>query len=172
MQNSTAATDATDSDFNPTTGQSDVVTIDTTQPTSSTARNNPTVDLALVTPGTGSLGDFVWKDNNNNGLFDTNEPPVAGVQVELFTVTGNTTSTTALQTTVTDGTGRYLFAGLPSGNYRVKFTVPASLTDACQLTKKPNAGRRHTRFGCGPRHRLYASCNHRRDAACQQHGPE
>ena len=114
-----------------------------TAPVTLTAgENNITIDAGFVPAPvpTGSIGDFVWKDNNNNGQFDTNEPPVPGVQVELFSVSGGVTSTSALQTTVTNGNGQYTFANLPSGDYTVKFTVPASLTDACQLTTKPLSG--------------------------------
>ena len=132
--------DATDSDADPITGKTGNYTL-------AAGDQELTVDAGIVpvVVPTGSIGDFVWKDNNNNGQFDTNEPPVPGVQVQLFTVSGGITSPSALQTTVTDGNGQYTFANLPSGDYRVKFTVPASLTGACQLTNKLLSGTDKTR---------------------------
>ncbi|GAB4043273.1 hypothetical protein GCM10028810_04960 [Spirosoma litoris] len=85
----------------------------------------------------GSLGDFVWKDNNDNGIQDTNEPGVAGVKVELFTVVSGVRSTSAASTTVTDANGHYSFPNLPEGDYQVRFSeIPAS----CSLTPHQNAG--------------------------------
>ncbi|MBO0934206.1 SdrD B-like domain-containing protein [Fibrella aquatilis] len=139
-QNSTSATDGTDSDFNPTTFLSDPVTIDPSQPVSSTARDNPTIDLALVAAPTGSIGNYVWKDLNNNGLQDTNEQGVANVTVELFTVVGNVISMTPVATVVTSVSGLYSFTGLTAGDYQLKFTLPASETTGCAISDKPNAG--------------------------------
>jgi hypothetical protein len=36
-----------------------------------------------------SIGDFVWRDDNKNGIQDSGEPGVAGVTVELFDNNGN-----------------------------------------------------------------------------------
>ncbi len=59
-------TEANDSDVDPTTGQSGNYTIDPTDPTK---KDILTVDAGLYSPK-GSLGDFVWKDTNNNGIQD------------------------------------------------------------------------------------------------------
>ena len=85
----------------------------------------------------GSLGDFVWEDNNDNGIQDTNEPGVAGIKIDLFTVVSGVRSSSALSTTVTDANGHYSFPNLLLGDYQVQFSqIPASLT----LTPHQNAG--------------------------------
>ncbi|GAB2560969.1 SdrD B-like domain-containing protein [Leucobacter ruminantium] len=67
------------------------------------------------------IGDFVWNDLNGNGVQDAGEPGIAGVPVRLTgtDVDGNAVS---LQTT-TDANGKYLFAELASGDYRVTFDI-------------------------------------------------
>ncbi|QDV43205.1 Serine-aspartate repeat-containing protein I precursor [Stieleria neptunia] len=74
-----------------------------------------------------SLGDFVWYDNNLNGIQDNGEAGVEGVTVTLTgggpdglisTVGDNTT-----ETTTTDPTGFYNFDNLnPGEEYKVTFT--------------------------------------------------
>jgi protocatechuate 3,4-dioxygenase beta subunit len=66
-----------------------------------------------------ALGDFAWKDLNENGRQDAGEPGISGVAVELQDCSGN-----VLRTAVTDGAGKYLFANLTPGNYRVQFILP------------------------------------------------
>ncbi|MBO0937244.1 DUF11 domain-containing protein [Fibrella sp. HMF5335] len=107
--------------------------------TLSAGENNTTVDAGF-TPLTGSLGDFVWKDLNNNGLQDVNELGVANVTVQLFTVVGGVMSSTPVATTVTSASGLYAFTGLPQGDYQLKFSLPASETTGCAISGKPNAG--------------------------------
>ena len=63
----------------------------------------------------GSIGDFVWKDLNANGIQDSGEPGIAAV-----TLTLNTGATTT-----TDANGAYLFSNLPPGTYTVTPTPPA-----------------------------------------------
>jgi hypothetical protein len=45
-------------------------------------------------------GDFVWIDNNFNGIQNVGEPGVAGVSVTLFFANGS-----QIATTVTNSTG-------------------------------------------------------------------
>ena len=63
-----------------------------------------------------NVGDFTWVDLNGNGLFDSGEPAVGGVQVILYTSTG-----TAVDTMVTDSNGLYLFTDVLPGDYYVTF---------------------------------------------------
>ncbi len=119
-------TEANDSDVDPTTGQSGNYTIDPLDPTK---KDILTVDAALYSPK-GSLGDFVWKDTNNNGIQDettANGGGVAGVQVELYKVG----TTAAIAKDTTDATGKYLFTNLDAGQYYIKVlsaTIPAGCT--------------------------------------------
>ncbi|NBB23463.1 DUF11 domain-containing protein, partial [Runella sp. CRIBMP] len=90
-----------------------------------------TVDAALYSPK-GSLGDFVWKDTNNNGIQDETTPNaggVAGVQVELYKVG----TTAAIAKDTTDATGKYLFTNLDAGQYYIKI-LAASLPAGCTIS--------------------------------------
>ena len=89
-----------------------------------------------VTP-LGSIGDFVWKDRNDNGQQDAGEPGVRNVRVVLYKATGNAFS--AIDTTFTGINGDYLFTNLPVGTYRILFDA-TSLPDTCQLSLRPNTG--------------------------------
>lgn len=73
----------------------------------STLYGHPTPEL--------SLGNFVWFDTNNNGIFDSGESPTANVRLELLDSTG-----AVLRTTTTDANGAYLFDDLPEGRYAVR----------------------------------------------------
>ncbi|WP_165774607.1 SdrD B-like domain-containing protein [Candidatus Viridilinea mediisalina] len=81
--------------------------------------SNQTIDFGFYGM---SLGNLVWLDDGrnggtaNDGLRQANEPGIAGVTVRLFAADG----TTELASTLTDGTGRYLFTGLVSGTYIVE----------------------------------------------------
>ena len=68
-------------------GFTGIYTIDTSQPESSTARNNPTVDAGFYRPA--SLGDKVFADNNRNGIYDpvNGDEPIGGVTVTLLSGT-------------------------------------------------------------------------------------
>ncbi len=127
--------DTKDSDFDPTTGFSQVVSIDPTK--GGIDKDNPTIDGALYSP-LGSIGDYVWKDLNDNGQQDSGEPGVKNVRVILWTSNG-TTPTTAIDTTFTDVSGYYSFTNLSGGKYQVQFD-PTSLPDTCQLSINQNVG--------------------------------
>lgn len=117
-----AGTTATDSDAG-ADGKSGIITIDTTKPVGDPARNNTTIDAGLI-PNKGTIGDFVWVDANGNNKQDAGETGVSGVTVELYDGTG----TTKLQTAITGAAGQYLFTGLESGAYKVKFILPSGKT--------------------------------------------
>ncbi len=74
--------------------------------------------VADCEPPLGALGDYVWLDQNLDGVQDADELPVAGVVVELL-VDGGVVSTTS-----TNDEGLYLFPNLGAGDYQVQFTAP------------------------------------------------
>jgi hypothetical protein len=81
-------------------------------------------------PAVGSIGDFVWNDLNYNGIQDSGEPGMDGVQVNLL---NNNNSIIASGTTGLGPNnlhGFYLFAGLIAGEYRVQFDLPSGYTFA------------------------------------------
>jgi uncharacterized repeat protein (TIGR01451 family) len=87
---------------------------------------NQDQDLGAYGPIT--LGDFVWRDANNNGVQDVGETGIPGVTVTLFDAL---TSAPVGSPTVTDASGRYQFSGLPPGSYFVQFdlsTLPPDTT--------------------------------------------
>ncbi len=60
------------------------------------------------------IGDFVWMDDNKNGLQDPDEDGLAHVQIQMLTRTG-----LPLITTVSDSSGAYTLAGIPPGHYTI-----------------------------------------------------
>ncbi len=84
----------------------------------------------------GSLGDFVWKDANNNGIQDettANAGGVANVIVELYK------NGTLFNKDTTDATGHYLFTNLDAGTYKIKI-VSTTFPAGCEISRNPNAG--------------------------------
>lgn len=81
-----------------------------------------------TTPATKSyaLGDLVWVDASGNGVQDEGEEPLSGVSVSLTDVAGDPVRDVAGRTVApvtTDSKGRYLFDGLPAGDYVVHFAL-------------------------------------------------
>ncbi|MCB9296621.1 MAG: DUF11 domain-containing protein [Lewinellaceae bacterium] len=66
-----------------------------------------------------SLGDFVWNDEDRDGVQDIGEPGIGGVTVNLLDGNGN-----FLQTTTTAPDGSYSFTDLAPGDYIVEFITP------------------------------------------------
>jgi uncharacterized repeat protein (TIGR01451 family) len=104
------ANDAADSDVNRTTGISDSVTL-------AAGETNTTVDAGLLRRA--SIGDRVWRDNDNDGVQDMGEPGVAGVTVRLLDESGS-----VIATTTTDANGIYQFTGLVPGTYAIEVVLP------------------------------------------------
>ncbi|MTJ30493.1 S8 family serine peptidase, partial [Aphanizomenon sp. UHCC 0183] len=70
---------------------------------------------------TGSIGNFIWLDNNANGIQDTGESGLANVPVILYDNTNN-----AIATTTSDAGGFYRFTNIAIGDYTIKVTAPAT----------------------------------------------
>jgi uncharacterized repeat protein (TIGR01451 family) len=130
--------DTKDSDFNPTNGLSPVVTLNPEN--GGLAKDNPTIDAALVAPEEkGSIGDFVWKDTNDNGIQDGGEAGVNGVTVNLWSADASGNPVTQLATTTTANGGAYNFGDLDAGRYIVQIDTQ-TLPDGCDLSDKTNQG--------------------------------
>jgi hypothetical protein len=117
-----------DSDPDPRTGETQVITLGPGAPDLVPAGDfgvadadlvNLTVNAGLV--GVYSLGDTVWRDENGNGLMDHGEAGVANVRVQLL---GE--GQQVLSTTVTSSTGRFTFDGLAAGRYQLQFIAPGA----------------------------------------------
>ena len=72
-----------------------------------------------VNPELACLGNYVFIDNNNNGIQDRSDTPLSGVTVELLTANGE-----LVDSTTTNTNGFYFFNSLIPGNYQVKFIAP------------------------------------------------
>ena len=104
------ANDAVDSDADPITGTTTCITI-------LSGEFNDTVDAGMWRLAT--IGDFVWKDANKDGIQQPNEPGIANVQVKLISCVDNS----VVATTTTNAAGLYEFQVKP-GSYKVEFVLP------------------------------------------------
>jgi uncharacterized repeat protein (TIGR01451 family) len=111
--NRKAIAGANDSDADPVTGQTEVMTL-------AAGAIDLTCDMGLylATPPA-SLGNLVWFDTDQDGLQDYSETGVPGVAVTLYASTN-----TRLSATTTDAGGYYQFKNLPPGDYFVQFSPP------------------------------------------------
>jgi len=101
--------DSRDSDVNPEDGKSDTITINDNR--------DVTLDAGIYSQ-TYCLGNFIWYDNNHNGIQDLDETGVEDISITL-NETGDVTKT--------DDRGYYEFCELKSGNYSItvdKSTIP------------------------------------------------
>jgi uncharacterized repeat protein (TIGR01451 family) len=95
---------------------------------------------AITTVGLAGLGDFVWWDQNHDGLQAAGEPGFGGVTVHLYDGSG-----ALVATTTTDANGFYRFDRLrPATTYAVCLDAPADSAAGGPLAgfelTAPNAG--------------------------------
>jgi hypothetical protein len=96
--------------------------------------SNMRVDFGLRR-ATGSIGNLVWDDANNNGRRDAGEQGLAGVTASLYAICNPSdcpyvpfVDVSPLQV-VTDANGAFVFTGLASNpHYRVCITLPPGYT--------------------------------------------
>jgi uncharacterized repeat protein (TIGR01451 family) len=74
---------------------------------------------AAVTGSAAELLGTVYLDNNQDGLFDAGDTPLAGVTVELLS------GSRVVATTTTNAAGYYSYTGVPPGAYNVAL-IPAA----------------------------------------------
>jgi hypothetical protein len=79
----------------------------------------------------GILGDYVWKDANNNGRQDVGETGVKDVIIELYK------NGVLLGKDTTDVLGKYEFTSLDSASYYIK-VVASSIPAGCLISQKAN----------------------------------
>ncbi|NNL94865.1 MAG: hypothetical protein HKO64_04530 [Xanthomonadales bacterium] len=73
----------------------------------------------------GTVGNYVWLDENGDGVQDAGEDGIANV---LVTLSGTDSFGNAVNlTTYTDANGGYLFNNVPDGNYSVTITAPGGM---------------------------------------------
>lgn len=71
-----------------------------------------TVDLGFARPST--IGDFVWLDLDADGVFDSGEPGLSGVKIDVYD-----SALVLVGSDTTDGNGAYAVTGLEPGTYSV-----------------------------------------------------
>lgn len=82
-----------------------------------------------------TIGDFLWFDQNNNGLQDPGEPGVSGMLVSLFNNAG-----VNVASTITNPSGLYYFTNVQPGNgYYVVFSLLNGYMFSPQLVGGPNS---------------------------------
>ena len=93
--------------------------------------NNPTIDAGFVLQTGGNkakVGDFVFRDNNANGIQDPGEPGIQGVFVALYRGDGSFVSFQ-----LSDQNGMYMFGDLDPGSYKLKIVgQPSDLVPSPQ----------------------------------------
>ncbi len=72
-----------------------------------------------------SIGDFVWSDENANGIQDEGEPGIPNVVIQLLTSNGEPTG---YDPATTDAQGRYSFPEIGGDQYILEFRVPTGAT--------------------------------------------
>lgn len=99
------------SDFNPITGQTEVIIL-------GSGENRLDIDAGLFSYAI--IGDRVWLDVNENGIFDHDEPGIPGVALTLRrTVDGSVAASV-----VTGNFGFYAFGNVVPGNYFIRAEIP------------------------------------------------
>lgn len=89
---------------------------------------DPTWDAGVILADF-AIGDYVWIDENRDGIQDSDEPALEGVTVVLYDGEGN-----ELDSTTTDENGRYLFDNLPRGDYQVGFELTEDQQEIYEFT--------------------------------------
>jgi hypothetical protein len=111
--NDQGGSDAMDSDADPLTAKTPVINL-------SAGENDMTWDAGINNPAApiGALGNYVWYDQDKDGLQDPNETGVPGVTVTLYNA-----SSTPIRSAITDQNGFYSFPNLAPGSYMVGFST-------------------------------------------------
>lgn len=73
------------------------------------------------------IGGYVWEDENQNGLQDSNESGIANVEVSLYSTTFGLEATTS-----TAANGTYYFSNVDNGTYYVYFESPNRMVGTIQ----------------------------------------
>jgi len=102
---------------------------------------NEDVDAGYVQPA--RIADFVWEDQNGNGIQDAGEPGLGGVDIMITDDLGGGVTDldgNAVITATSDGAGLYEFLLLPPGNYRLTVNTTVNLGDDYYLSLQDATG--------------------------------
>ncbi|MCX9012869.1 MAG: carboxypeptidase regulatory-like domain-containing protein [Candidatus Methanoperedens sp.] len=94
--------------------------------------NNNFTNVQMTVPSiTGSISGYVVNDTNGNGVWDTGENGISGVDI-ILDISGNSTK----RYTSTDVSGYYKFDNLSEGEYSVKEKVPEGMQPTNHTKRK------------------------------------
>ncbi|MEV4776959.1 SdrD B-like domain-containing protein [Microbacterium sp. LWH12-1.2] len=120
-------------DSNGEVSDADIVFASVTTPAAGV--NDHSIDFGFV-PTLVSVGDYVWFDEDRDGIQDADETPVAGVEVILHDRNG-----VEVARTTTDADGYYVFTDLvASSEYSIQFPMTATIDGETVALTRPNAG--------------------------------
>jgi len=94
-----------------------------------TVEDSDSATVDVIDPSTGSIGQLVWRDLNGDGIYQTSEPGIDGVTIDLKDVTG-----TVIKTATTALGGAYSFLSLSGDTYQVVVTDKANILNKLVLT--------------------------------------
>ncbi len=81
-------------------------------------------DYFVTIPAIAKLGNFVWRDTNGDGIQQSGEAGIPGIQVNVRKASDNS----LVESTYTDAAGQYLFPHLLPGTYYVEVIRPAGFS--------------------------------------------
>ncbi|TCP53843.1 LPXTG-motif cell wall-anchored protein/uncharacterized repeat protein (TIGR01451 family) [Tumebacillus sp. BK434] len=84
------------------------------------------VGVTILSSPKASIGDFVWYDQNENGVMDGAETGINGIKLELRDADGTKISETMTGNDFNGNPGAYLFPDLDPGDYVVAVVPPAA----------------------------------------------
>ena len=123
----------------PTTSSPTTSSPTTSSPTTSTpTTSSPTTSSPPTVPSTTGVGSYtignqIFDDLNNNGLFDGNENGISGVTVRL-----RYNAQPTGRSTVTSASGTYQFGGLAAGTeYQICIDMPSGFTGSTGTSTVP-----------------------------------
>ena len=96
-------------------------------------QKNSDIDFGYKPRCRGEIGDFVWKDQDGDGLQDDGEAGIEGVKVVLKY------GGSVIDEQVTNGQGRYCFTGLCAGDYKAD-VIERTLPEDCRTPTTPDVG--------------------------------
>ncbi|NNF33167.1 MAG: hypothetical protein HKN68_03615, partial [Saprospiraceae bacterium] len=76
------------------------------------------INLGLISSSGGMINGTVWEDYDGDGMRESSEDVISGLEVRLKDAVGN-----LIETTTTAGNGTYMFMDLPDGDYYVEFDI-------------------------------------------------
>jgi hypothetical protein len=112
-------TDGSDSDADPATGNAPLTNL-------VSGESDQTIDAGIYRPAT--IGDYVWRDTDGDGIQDPTESGINGITVVLKDASGATVATTTTANNPTTGAAGYYQFSVDPGTYAVMVMVPAGST--------------------------------------------